>query len=142
MPQFISKDELNNTVSSRNQLPESLYVTFENLSSNNSKRILFIGNSITRHAPKPDIGWTLDCGMAASCKQKDYVHVVISSVLENDPDAGFCITQGAVWERDFDCDLAKNFSSAQDFAADIIVYRLGENIPNEGLTKERYLGNG
>ena len=30
------------------------------------ERMLFLGNSITRHAPRPDIGWTGDYGMAAS----------------------------------------------------------------------------
>ena len=26
-------------------------------------KVLFLGNSITRHAPKPEIGWTSDGGM-------------------------------------------------------------------------------
>ena len=34
-------------------------------------RILFIGNSITRHGPRPSIGWTNDFGMAASSIDKD-----------------------------------------------------------------------
>ena len=28
-------------------------------------KILFVGNSITKHAPKADINWLNDCGMAA-----------------------------------------------------------------------------
>ena len=28
-------------------------------------RVLFVGNSITRHEPKPEIGWINDWGMAA-----------------------------------------------------------------------------
>jgi hypothetical protein len=36
------------------------------ISENTGLRITFAGNSITKHAPKPDIGWDRDCGMAAS----------------------------------------------------------------------------
>ena len=39
-----------------------------------SRRVAFVGNSITRHGPKPSIGWVNDCGMAASSVDKDYVH--------------------------------------------------------------------
>ena len=140
MTDNISRDELNNTVSSKDQLKESQYVTFENISGNNDGiKIMFVGNSITRHAPKPDIGWFGDFGMAASAKEKDYVHIVISEVLNKHPNAKFCITQGAEWERDMmGCDLEKHYSASRDFAPDIIIYRLGENIPNEGLTEKVY----
>ena len=50
----------------------------------NPKRVLFIGNSITRHEPAPDIGWYGSWGMAASVKN-DYAHVIISKFEE----AGF-----------------------------------------------------
>lgn len=37
-------------------------------------RLLFAGNSITRHGPAPEIGWDHDHGMAASGPDHDYVH--------------------------------------------------------------------
>lgn len=37
-------------------------------------KILFVGNSITKHAPKADINWLNDCGMAASQTDKDYAY--------------------------------------------------------------------
>lgn len=37
-------------------------------------RFLVLGNSITRHAPQPSIGWFGDWGMAASVADSDYVH--------------------------------------------------------------------
>jgi alpha-L-arabinofuranosidase len=44
------------------------------------RRILIIGNSISRHHIKPSIGWTTHWGMAASAKEKDYVHILISEL--------------------------------------------------------------
>jgi hypothetical protein len=45
-------------------------------------RVLFLGNSITRHGPAPKIGWTDDWGMAASAQDKDYVHLVAAGLAE------------------------------------------------------------
>ena len=39
-------------------------------------RVLFVGNSITLHSPRPQIGWTSNWGMAASARDKDYVHLL------------------------------------------------------------------
>ncbi len=37
-------------------------------------KIIFIGNSITKHERKEDIGWYFNHGMAVKDKNKDYVH--------------------------------------------------------------------
>jgi alpha-L-arabinofuranosidase len=44
------------------------------------RKILIIGNSISRHHIRPSIGWTTHWGMAASAKKKDYVHILISEL--------------------------------------------------------------
>ena len=65
-------------------------------------RILFVGNSITLHGKLPEAGWNQDCGMAASCLEKDYVHVLISKIKEKyDPNVTFSILQVANYERRF-----------------------------------------
>ncbi|MDF2181955.1 SGNH/GDSL hydrolase family protein [Neptuniibacter sp. CAU 1671] len=43
-------------------------------------RVLFIGNSITRHGVKENIGWHHVSGMAASEENKDYVHILASKL--------------------------------------------------------------
>ncbi len=44
-------------------------------------RVLFVGNSITLHGPRPQIGWTNNWGMAASARDKDYVHLLQKRIV-------------------------------------------------------------
>lgn len=119
-----------NTVSAKGQLKTTEFVSFEGLEQD-GLRVLFVGNSITRHGIAPNIGWHWDWGMAASAKEKDYVHRVIASVRAKRPQSSFCICQVADWERryreeNYDYSV---FESARNFNADIIVMRLIENCP-------------
>ena len=126
---------LMNNVDSKSQLVSSQYVEI-NRKSENALRVLFVGNSITRHAPKLDIGWPHDWGMAASKKENDYVHRVVSGLEEWYGDVSFCIAQAAVWERDYPKGqqlLETYYQPARDFQANWVVIRLGENVPKELL---------
>ena len=94
-------------------------------------RILFLGNSITRHPPKPDIGWTGDWGMAASVAEKDYVHVMASALAARTGTAPEMLVENiSDFERmpdkfDFKARLEKPLA----FKAEIIVVAIGENVP-------------
>ncbi|MEI6519564.1 MAG: SGNH/GDSL hydrolase family protein [bacterium] len=100
------------------------------------KRILFLGNSITNHAPKPDIGWDGNWGMAASAIEKDYVHLLLQRITNYDgvePVAQ--IENIADFEREYATfDITGKFKSYANFNADIIVLAIGENVP--GLETE------
>ena len=127
---YISKNELANNVSAQNQLNGNPNISFEG--DGEGLRVLFVGNSITRHGYKPDIGWYGDWGMAASSKDKDYVHRVISMLEEKYGRVYACIAQGAEWERgyaDTTAVLNEVYSEARDFKADIVIIRIGENMP-------------
>lgn len=122
-------EQLNkNNVSSYGQLSKSRYVKLYN-PHGEGVRVMFVGNSITLHGPKADIGWLNNCGMAASSKEKDYVHLLMNKFSKKDSDASFCICQVAEWERNY-----KNgnttydlFEEARYFRADIIILRFIEN---------------
>ena len=65
-------------------------------------RILFVGNSITKHEPKPEVGWDRDCGMAASCAERDYVHLIVNRIMDAyDKNVSYGIAQVAQYERSF-----------------------------------------
>lgn len=118
-----------NTVRASGQVAKERYVeAFEN---GGSIRVLFVGNSITRHEPKPEIGWNNDWGMAASSKDKDYVHVAVKMLEDAYGKIDYCITNCGEWEINyFQSGLICEWQRARDFNADIIFVRIGENVWN------------
>lgn len=128
-----------NTVSSKNQILDKEHVTFLNKEGRGT-RILFVGNSITRHAAAPHIGWNHDWGMAASSIDKDYVHLIAKQVQKNDPDAAFCICHVGDWERNYKTggEVLPYFAEARGFKADTVVMRLIENCPTDGFEPELF----
>lgn len=90
-------------------------------------KILFIGNSITKHGPAPDLGWYGDWGMAATSEDKDYVHVLIGKLLQSNANIEYKVQNIASWEWDFTFDLS-TFIEIMDFNPNILVVRLGENV--------------
>lgn len=97
-------------------------------------RILFVGNSITLHGPRPEIGWSNNWGMAASALDKDYVHLLQKKIAAVRPDAQCCLLQVAgTFERSFfasDWSCEKHFGWAREFRPDIIVLFFGANVPS------------
>jgi len=122
-----------NTVAGKGQMVNSSEVSF--LGNPSAKtRILVVGNSITRHGPLAEIGWERDWGMAASAPEKDYVHRLYQMLTESGKDVLMRIRQCAFWEINFlNEDILSNYNEERDFGADIIVFRLGENVPKENF---------
>lgn len=129
---FEAKEVKKNTVSAREQLQDKGPLQFYD-KENAKKRILFVGNSITYHGPNAEIGWNGSWGMAASSEEKDYVHQTVSMLEEKYGTIGFAIAQAALWEidiaKDTIADLKKFYQPMLEFPADLVVIRLGENVP-------------
>ena len=94
------------------------------------QRILFLGNSITRHGPKPEIGWTADWGMAASARDKDFVHLVTSSISRTAGMAPRVMVRNiAAFERQYATyELDEKLNEAFEFRADLVIVAIGENV--------------
>lgn len=128
-----------NTVSASRQLAENNLVTYEN-PQGTGPRVLFVGNSITRHGVKADIGWHGNWGMAASQKGRDYVHRLMAKVREKAPDAAFSICQVADWERHYreGYTTFPLYAEARRFEADVIVMRFIENCPGADFDEDAF----
>lgn len=143
MNMYESENGKKNTVSAQNQLSKQWSVEIVE-TKKAAMKVLFVGNSITRHAPKEEIGWSGDWGMAASCKEKDYVHQVIARLKEQYGNISYCIAQAAKWEKEYWKGIAvhkEEYRRARSFAADLVIIRIGENIPhnkNEEIDCKQY----
>jgi hypothetical protein len=116
------------SVSRENQIVDSSKVYFIG-DQNASYRVLVIGNSITRHGPKEDIGWFGDWGMAASSRETDFVHRLYAMMTESGKDVYMRVRQGTYWECNFlKEDTHPDFAGERDFKPDLIVFRLGDNV--------------
>lgn len=131
------KDLQENIVPATEQNAANFYVHTPNAKG---KRFLFVGNSITKHGIKPSIGWTRDCGMAASAPGKDYVHLLELKILQKIPDACFAILQVAEYERTFlqqtPAQLYAAAPQVKSYAPDVAIFFFGANVPKEYDTME------
>ncbi len=128
-----------NTVSAKGQLKPTDYVTFLH-PEGTGKRVLFVGNSITRHGRLESIGWFGNWGMAASAPEKDYVHLLANRFSLADPDAAFCLCQVAEWERLYRVGdtCLEPYRTARDFEADLLIFRLIENCPAQDFDADLF----
>lgn len=123
-----------NTVDSKNQLKETELVKFD-LGRGNGTKIMLVGNSITLHGVRKEIGWYNPWGMAASARENDYAHILMRDARQIDPDASFCICQVSDWELKYKqgTEMLYLYEQARGFGADVIVVRCIENCPKDSF---------
>lgn len=128
-----------NTVSGAAQAKAQQLVYFEG--DGKTGGLLCIGHSLTKHAPAPALGWYSDCGMAASKKENDYVHLLWEKLKKDNPDIPLCIAKGAFFERNFvDADkILPRYKQARDFKPKWIVISLVDNVPQEMAAKHDFI---
>ena len=109
------------------------------------RRVLFLGNSITRHGPNEAIGWSGNWGMAASAQEKDFVHLVTNALSNSAGAAPETMTENiAGFEREYATfDLTPILDKARAFRPDLVILAIGENVPKlKTADAERDFANG
>ncbi len=99
------------------------------------KKMLVIGNSISRHGPAKDLDWTGNWGMAASSEDKDFVHLLYAKLCATqteNPELIMCALGGGTIAGK----LAANLPAITEHAADLVIIQLGEN--DRTVTKEGF----
>ncbi len=129
---------IKNDVEAQNQTREKLKIIES--ANPKAKRVLFIGNSITLHEKKPEIGWDHNWGMAASAQEKDYVHVVLKTLQDRYGDISYAIANVGEWEKNYwDESVLQKFQKVKDFRADTVIFRFGENVCREALENRPFV---
>lgn len=127
----INNDYKKNSVSARDQVKDRIYKFRK---SNNSFKVLFIGNSITLHEYKPEIGWYFNHGMAASKPENDYVHLVVKMLEEKVGEVSYDVMNIGFWELDYkNEDLLNEYLKETESLYDLVIFRFGENIPKSDV---------
>ncbi len=96
------------------------------------KKLLFVGDSITAHGIKPDLGWTGRRGMASSDLSKDYVHLFTQKLTEAQSGAPEIHIAGGGGGKI--TDRLKVKEDIAKFGADLAIIQLGEN-DNENVNQ-------
>lgn len=95
------------------------------------RKVLFLGDSFTLHAPKPDIGWTNNWGMAASAPEKDYVHRLKQTLADYTGHTPEVLVRNiATFERRYKTyDATAELKDAFAFGPDLVILAIGGNVP-------------
>jgi len=115
-------------------------------------RILFLGNSLTLHGPKAEIGWTGNWGMAATSEDRDFVHRLTAAIAsrsggrlvlepashENIESAANVLNIADILERGYATYETARIRKQLESKADIVVLQCGENVLSQGFDAEAF----
>jgi len=100
-----------------------------------SERLMVIGNSITYHPPREELGWYGDWGMAASERENDWVHLVLGKLPDNTLlKTKHCIAPSLVGLTD------ELIAEVQQVNPTLLMVQLGDNmLPEDATTESLYV---
>lgn len=100
-----------------------------------SHHVLCLGNSITKMGRNDDVGWKGNWGMAASKREKDYVHLLEKKLKSYNPNSSVSFRNILEWELNPLLSVDSLFAGTMD-GMDIIIFRFGDNVKDEAVFSE------
>ena len=97
-------------------------------------RMLIIGNSIMVHAPKAEIGWPYNHGMAASAPANDFVHLLTGRLQQRYSAITTTLVGGVPFENAYWTFDLSQYDAQFAEKPDLIVVRIAENIRDDQAT--------
>jgi hypothetical protein len=91
--------------------------------------VLCIGNSITKHPVRKEVGWFSPWGMAASRQDSDYCHRLLHKLQQYNKGTTLKTADIGPWERNLNCNI-DSLIGKDSQGVDLIIIRMGENVQN------------
>ncbi len=96
--------------------------------------IVVLGNSITYSERNVSSGWNDSWGMAASSREKDYVHLLSKKFRQADSSARVRALNIAAFEVDYaHYDFNKELRAYRTLRPDLLIIRIGENVQQQNF---------
>ena len=116
-------------------LYEALAIHLINKIDSLPHHVLCIGNSITYMQQSTNIGWKGDWGMAASKKEKDYVHLLEEKLKKYNSKSTVTCVNVVRWETKPTLSI-ETLLKGNIEGKDIIIIRLGDNVQDIAVFRE------
>ncbi len=101
--------------------------------------ITIFGNSIVAHDPAPSIGWNGDWGMAASCRDSDFVHIIEKHVAVKSRLTKVAWGNLAAFERDY---ATYDLSQLEKYGqSDMVIVKISENVKYEAGMEATFIAS-
>lgn len=101
------------------------------------KTVVILGNSIVKHSPKVDIGWTGNWGMAASKEDSDFVHLLIRDIKQRNPSIIIKYANTANFEKEYKIYSPSNLNDLKN--PDLLIVKLSENVDDTNAEKDNFI---
>lgn len=102
-----------------------------------NKKILILGNSLTKHGPAPKLGWLGNWGMAATAESKDYVHILMQYSIDKREPVTFSYANIPFEAEFWKYDLTK-LVDYKNSKPDILIIELGDNVKDSLAVRHNY----
>jgi len=100
------------------------------------KSVVILGNSIVAHPAAPDLGWNADWGMAASTRDSDFVHLIMSGIHQVDNTVTFHFQNISTFESGYDTYNLTQLSAFQN--PDMLIIKISENVNQQTAASRNF----